>query len=178
MLRRLLPLLLLLPLSCGRDLRDGFYEFTAVDVLQDGCRLEGERVSSGPIWGGRLEVLGDTVRLSYDLHEARNTHALIGRFLPDAEVERFIADATFDVQTEMATPGTAEELRAEQHFCRAFARLHVEGRVESTSSFAGRLRVDYQRRPEAAPSCLSSCVLELTYVANHVPIDVTVDPAP
>lgn len=178
MLRRLLPLLLLAPLSCGRELQDGFYDFTAIDVLQDGCRLEGERVAPGPIWGGRLEVLGDTVRLSYDLHEARNEHVLIGRFLPDAEVERFIADATFDVQTEMATPGTPEELRAEQHFCRAFARLHVEGRVKDRTTFAGRLRVDYQRRAEAAPSCLSSCVLELTFEAEHRAIDVTVDEAP
>ncbi len=162
----------------AKELQDGFYDFTATEVLQDGCRSEADQIVEGDIWDGRLEVLGDTVRLSYELHEARNEHTLIGRFLPDAEVQRFIADATFDVQTEMATPGSPEELRAEQHFCHAFARLHVEGRVRSATTFTGRLRVDYQRRPEAAPSCLSSCVLELRFEAKHVPIDATVDPAP
>lgn len=159
----LLPALLLLVGGCARQLDDGAYDFVATEIVQDSC-VQVARSAPLDIWDGRVHVKGETVEVDYDLHGAKNARALIGRFLEDAEREQFIADATFDVVTEMSQPGTVGAPPA----CIAFAHLHLHAFVDGPRSFHGQLRVDYTRRPESDPSCLSACVLDLSFDAQWV----------
>ena len=165
MVARLSPPLLLvaaLAAGCGRELRDGRYDFVATSVRQDGCTSAGP-MPAGDIWDGVLRVTGDGVRLDYDLHRARDERAMLGRFLPDDDVERFIADATFDVVTQMGPgPGGADTA------CLAFAHLHLDAVVDGSDRFHGTFRVDYLRRPAAAPECLPGCVIDLDIEARRV----------
>jgi hypothetical protein len=162
-----LPLLLLvgvLAAGCGRDLEDGLYDFVATRVRQDSCSSAGP-MAAGDIWDGTLRVSGDSVRLDYDLHRARDRRAMLGRFLePDGDGrEEFIADATFDVITQMG-PGPDGGPSA----CLAFAHLHLEAVVDAPDRFHGTFRVDYLRRPAAAPECLPGCVLDLEVEAVRI----------
>ncbi len=148
--------------ACGRSLEPGTYAFATTAVRQDSCSLE----PSGelPLPDGELEIAGELVRLEFSaegplvpgLSGTTGARALIGRFLPDREVERFIADASFDVVREIQ--GVS---------CVAFAHASIEARVESDTRFAGELRIDYGRRAEAQPSCLPGCVVEVEFTADR-----------
>ncbi len=156
--------------ACERQLEDGVYDFVATEVTQDSCRAM-PRSAPLDIWDGRVHVRGDTILVDYDLHGAKNERALVGRFLEDADVEQFIADATFDVDTEMSQPVTTTEpgtVPPPPPDCRAFAHLHLHGFVDGPRAFHGQLRVDYTRRPDADPSCLPGCVLDLVFDAELV----------
>jgi hypothetical protein len=123
-------------------------------------------MAPGDIWDGVLRIFGDDVRLDYDLHRAHGERAMIGRFLDRlgaADEEEFIADATFDVTTEMG-PGPGGAATA----CLAFAHLHLQAVVDASDRFHGAFRVDYVRRPAAAPECLPACVIDLEIEATRV----------
>ncbi len=150
--------------GCGRDLESGRYDFVATRVRQDSCSSAGP-MEPGDIWDGVLRVAGDSVRLDYELHRARDGRAMLGRFLaPDGDgEEEFIADATFDVVTQMG-PGPEGAPSA----CLAFAHLHLDAVVDASDRFHGVFRVDYQRRPAASPECRSGCTIELEIEAERV----------
>lgn len=160
-MRILVPSLLLVLAGCGRSLEEGFYRFEAVSLVQDSCH-SGAPVP-GPLPLAELGVSGDAVRIDFDaagplipgVTGARGRNALIGRFLQDREVERFIADATFDVVQEILGRS-----------CITFAHTSLVGRILSPHSFEGTLRIDYTRRPQAQPECIASCVVEMEYRAT------------
>lgn len=166
MATRRVPLVALLALvlpGCGRDLESGRYDFVATRVRQDSCTSAGP-MQPGDIWDGVLRVTGDAVRLDYELHRAQRERAMLGRFLDrPGDEEEFIADATFDVVTQMG-PGPGGAATA----CLAFAHLHLDAVVDATDRFHGVLRVDYVRRPAAAPECLAGCVIDLEVEATRV----------
>jgi len=148
--------------SCGRSLEPGTYAFETRSVRQDSCSTEpaGELL----LPDAELEIAGDTVRLAFSssgplvpgLSGARGEKALIGRFLPDREVERFIADASFDVVRDIQ--GIS---------CVAFAHASIEARVESDTRFVGELRIDYTRRTDAQPECPAGCVVQVEFAADR-----------
>lgn len=161
--RPVLAIPLVLLAACGRELEDGRYAFTPTEVIQDSCGEEPRPVPTLP--DGDLDVDGETVRLEFlpdggesvpGLERLQRDDAMLGRFLPDRDVERFIADATFDVVREIQ--GLS---------CLTFAQVHLEAVIESDTSFAGTLRVDYARRQEAQPECLPACVVEVAFRAEH-----------
>ena len=155
------PLLALFLAGCGQSLEPGRYDFTTTGILQDSCSLEPSPAL--PLPSADVEVAGETVRLAFaaegplvpGLTGARGTKALIGRFLPDREAERFIADGNFDVIREIQ--GIS---------CIVFSHSAIRARVVDPGSFAGTLRIDYSRRPEAQPECLANCVIEISFVAT------------
>lgn len=159
-MRILFVLVLFLSAGCGRSLEDGFYRFEALSVAQDSCGSAPPL--PGPLPSADIEVRGDAVRIDFEgtgplipgITGARGRNALVGRFLQDREIERFIADATFDVVQEML--GLS---------CITFAHTSLLGRIVSPTSFEGSLRVDYLRRPQAQPECIASCVFEVEYRA-------------
>ncbi|WP_373045961.1 hypothetical protein [Vulgatibacter sp.] len=162
--RKLLACAVLLALpACGRGLENGTYAFTTTGIRQDSCSVEPE--ATLPLPEAEVESAGDSIRLEFaaegplvpGLTGASGDKALIGRYLPDREVERFIADATFDVVREI------------QGFsCFVFAHSSIEARVRDDESFTGRLRIDYTRRPEAQPECLPACIVEVDFDAAKI----------
>lgn len=148
--------------GCGRSLEPGTYAFTTGPVRQDSCSVE--PAGELPLPDAELEIAGETLRMVFSssgpfvpgVSGARGEKAFIGRFLPDREVERFIADASFDVVRDMQ--GIS---------CVAFSHASIEAQVESDTRFAGRLRVDYARRTDAQPGCPPGCVVEVEFVADH-----------
>jgi hypothetical protein len=152
----------LLATGCGRSLEPGTYAFAVTSVRGDSCALEPRGDLALP--AGMLEIAGDTVRIEFSpagplvpgLTGATGAKALVGHFLPDREVERFIADSSFDVVREIQ--GVS---------CVVFAHASIEARVESESRFAGTLRINYRRRAEAQPACLPGCVIEAEFTADR-----------
>lgn len=146
--------------GCGRSLEDGFYRFEALALVQDSC--ESGAPIPGPLPSAEIEVRGDAVRIDFDptgpmvagITGARGRHALVGRFLEDREVERFIADSTFDVIQQIQ--GLS---------CVTFSHTSLVGRILGPRAFEGTIRVDYTRRPQAQPDCVASCAVELQYKA-------------
>jgi len=154
---------LLLAAGCGRTLEDGTYRFDTTAIRQDSCSAEPQDDLALP--DGRVTSAGETVRIAFaaegplvpGLTGASGDKALIGRYLPDKEEERFIADASFDVVREVA--GLS---------CFVFAHAAVRARVEDETSFSGTLRIDYRRRAEAQAACLPSCVVEVEFAAARI----------
>lgn len=148
--------------ACGRSLEDGLYRFDLLSVAQDSCSAGPDAPKALP--SAEIEVRGDGIFIDFvadgpmvaGVTGARGRNALIGRFLPDREVERFIADATFDVVQEIQ--GLS---------CITFSHVSLIGRIVDSRAFRGSLRVDYTRRPQAQPDCIPSCVLELEYEASR-----------
>lgn len=149
--------------GCGRTLEDGSYRFETTAVRQDSCSAEPQVELDLP--DGAVTSAGETVTIAFEaegplvpgLTGASGQKALIGRYLPDKEEERFIADASFDVVREMA--GLS---------CFVFAHASLQARVTGETSFEGTLRIDYTRRPAAQAACLPACVVEVEFAAARI----------
>lgn len=147
--------------GCEAPLNDGVYALQTTAVLQDGCSGDlGEAIELPDVkitTSGKalvMDVAADGPFLA-GFTGARGRFAFVGRFFENHD-DQFIADATFDV---------VKEIRGVS--CVVFSQAHIGALVQDENNFLGRLRISYERRPEAAPGCLPGCVLELTFTGSR-----------
>lgn len=153
----------LLASACGRTIEEGRYRFETVVVRQETCT--DAEVVAVDLPEGRLATFGDRVELSFPDEEPEvpglsgttGSRTMVGRFFPDGEEERFIADTTFDVVRRMQ--GVT---------CLVFSHASLRALVRSETSFGGSLRIVYSRRPEAQAGCPPGCLLFLDYEAFRI----------
>ena len=159
--RSLFLLLALLASGCGFALEDGVYALETDAIRQDSCSASPQQTLALP--DASVETAGETVRIEFTgagallpgLTGAQGERALIGRFLPDKDDERFIADATFDVVRDIQ--GLS---------CFVFSHASIRASVgDGGESFSGILRINYSRRVEAQAACLPGCVIEAHFTA-------------
>lgn len=149
--------------GCGKPLEDGTYAFEVRSITQDSCSAT--PVDELLLPDARVETAGETVQISFSaagplvpgLTGASGSRALVGRYLPDDERDRFIADATFDVVREIG--GLS---------CIVFSHASIAATVRDATSFDGALRLSYTRRAEAQAACAAGCVVELVFEARRV----------